>query len=204
MAGIQEQTGITMKKQEIITNPLTLIATFAGLSDVAMTAVLPFLAAEIQKIFIWFVIGYPVLLVCAFFYILIWKREALYAPSDFKNDATWLEVLRNTERTILNKYPLEPAISSEPKSEDSCQQAKDYAQLSNNSFYAFLKSLGLNHSDINVVISGVDDANKLPDAVSNVTANKQFGDNIKRILAEFPHSKDDFYKLKSILKGGGK
>lgn len=102
-------------KTEIIKNPLTLIAIFAGLSDVAMTAILPSLPFETQKTFMWFVMGYPLLLVCAFFYILIWKREALYAPSDFKDDATWLEILRDTTRKVLDKYPLEPAIATQVK-----------------------------------------------------------------------------------------
>ncbi|MCE5194901.1 MAG: hypothetical protein LLF28_05510 [Nitrospiraceae bacterium] len=193
-----------MKKQEIIKNPLTLIATFASLSDVAMTAVLPFLSTEIQNILIWFVIGYPVLLVCGFFYILIWKREALYAPSDFKDDASWLEVLQNSQRNILNKYPVEPAISAASKSKANYQQATDFTHLNNNLFYSFLKSLDIKHSDIEKIVLSVDDADKLPDIVSSLTSNKGINDKVKRVLAEFPSSKDDFFKLKSILKGGCK
>ena len=133
-----------MKKPEIIKNPLTLIAIFAGLSDLAMTAVLPLLPSETQRIFMWFVMGYPLLLVCGFFYVLIWKREALYAPSDFKDDATWLEVLRDKERRILDKYPLERAITCPSEATDIYNQFKeDDNTLERNYFYRFLKSLGL-------------------------------------------------------------
>jgi len=190
-----------MKIPEIIKNPLTLLSIFAGLSDIAMTAVLPFLPSERQEIFMWFVMGYPLLLVCGFFYILIWKREALYAPSDFRDDATWLKVLKDEEKTILSKYPLEPAITCQSEATDvSNQIEEDVNQLESNYFYKFLRSIGLTYSNIKQIISNVDNVDKLPEMVAEITHKKETSERIKRVLYEFPHSSDDFYKLKSMFK----
>ena len=43
-----------MKK---ISNPLTIIGLFAGIAEVAGTVVLPFVSLELQKFFIWYVMG---------------------------------------------------------------------------------------------------------------------------------------------------
>ena len=188
-----------MKKPETIKNPLTLIAIFAGLSDVAMTSVLPFLQSENESIFMWFVMFYTSLLAGIFFYILIWKREALYAPSDFKDDATWLEVYRNEEHKILAKYPVERAIVSPSESTNVSNQIEKQDTMEQNDFYGFLKSLGLTHDNIKLIISSVHNVDELPGEVSKLTSMKGASEKITRILNDFQRSKNDFYKLKSML-----
>ena len=69
-----------------VKNPLTVIAIFAGIAEVSGTAVLPLLEKYTQKLFIWFIMGFPLLLVVAFFLILYFKNYVLYAPSDFKDE----------------------------------------------------------------------------------------------------------------------
>lgn len=76
-----------------ISNPLTIIGIFAGLAEVAGTVVLPFVDGDLQKIFIWYVIGFPVMLVVLFFVTLNWNHKVLYAPSDFKEDKSWLATM---------------------------------------------------------------------------------------------------------------
>lgn len=49
-----------------IKNPLTIIAIFSTLAEAAGVAVLPFVSEELQRIFIWYVIGFPILLVILF------------------------------------------------------------------------------------------------------------------------------------------
>ena len=71
----------------IIKNPLTIIAIFAGIVEVGSNVVLPFLTAENQSTYIWFLMLFPYVLVLIFFYILYNKHEVLYAPSDY-NDET--------------------------------------------------------------------------------------------------------------------
>jgi len=46
-----------------IQNPLTIIAIFAGLAEIAGTVALATVNREIQPTFVWFVMGFPVLLV---------------------------------------------------------------------------------------------------------------------------------------------
>jgi ABC-type amino acid transport system permease subunit len=54
-----------------IKNPLTVIAIFAALAEVSGTVVLPFLSDRTQEIYVWFLMGFPILLVCIFFLFFI-------------------------------------------------------------------------------------------------------------------------------------
>ena len=78
-----------------VSNPLTLIAIFAGLSETVSTAVLPLLDKSLQGQFMYFIMGFPTLLVLIFFGILILNRKILYAPGDF-NDETNFMTLQGT------------------------------------------------------------------------------------------------------------
>ena len=76
-----------------VKNPLTIIAMFAGLAEVSGTAVLPLLAEPNQKVYIWFLIFFPIFLVSLFFYTLHKKPESLYAPSDFEDEKNYMTIL---------------------------------------------------------------------------------------------------------------
>lgn len=76
-----------------INNPLTIIAIFAGLAEIAGTVALGFLAGETQQIFIWFVMLFPAVLVVLFFLTLNFNAKVLYAPSDFKDEKNFLNTL---------------------------------------------------------------------------------------------------------------
>ncbi|MFQ1779839.1 hypothetical protein [Aeromonas veronii] len=81
-----------------IKNPLTIIAIFAGIVEISASLVLPFITAEIQNIYIWFLIGFPSCLVIMFFLTLNFNNAVLYAPSDFTNDESFLA--SNNKSTI--------------------------------------------------------------------------------------------------------
>lgn len=83
-----------MREQSVIRNPLTVIAIFAGIAEVSGTVVLPLLHVQQQSVFMWFVMGFPCLLVLLFFTVLWMKHEVLYAPSDFRDDSGFLEAQR--------------------------------------------------------------------------------------------------------------
>lgn len=83
-----------LDKFKKISNPLTVIAIFAAIAELSGTVVLTRLESETQQIFVWFVMGFPVLLVCLFFAILNWNNKVLYAPSDFKEDIAFLETIK--------------------------------------------------------------------------------------------------------------
>jgi len=104
-----------------VKNPLTVIAIFAGLAEVSGTVVLPFLEKDTQQTYIWFLMGFPCLLVLLFFRILLVKHYALYAPSDFRDDKLFADLfVRGSSAMRVQK--LEEAIAAEATSEVSLQQ----------------------------------------------------------------------------------
>lgn len=81
-----------LKKFGHVSNPLTIIAIFAGFAKVSGTLILPFISDNAQGTYIWFLMIFPTLLVCLFFYVLWKKPKVLYAPSYFKNDESYLKI----------------------------------------------------------------------------------------------------------------
>ena len=75
-----------------IKNPLTIIAIFAGIAEVSGTIVLPFMADTNQKLFIYFLICFPTLLVILFFLTLNFNNKVLYAPSDYKDETNYIKI----------------------------------------------------------------------------------------------------------------
>lgn len=78
-----------------ISNPLTIIAIFAGLAEVSGTLVLPFLSESVQSTYVWFLMFFPTLLVVLFFSVLYKKHKVLYAPSDYRSDNSFLRLLED-------------------------------------------------------------------------------------------------------------
>jgi len=79
-----------LESVKTIANPLTIIGLFAALSEVAMVVALKSVDPDQQYVFIWFVMGFPALLVVLFFITLNFNHEVLYAPSDYRDDATFI------------------------------------------------------------------------------------------------------------------
>lgn len=76
-----------------INNPLTIIAIFAALAEVNATIAIGLVAPSLHSIFIWFVMGFPTLLVILFFITLNYNTKVMYSPSDFKDDKTFVQSL---------------------------------------------------------------------------------------------------------------
>ena len=94
-------------KIRAVRNPLTVVAIFAGLAEVSATLVLPRLEHDMQIVFIWFVMLFPVLLVVSFFVTLNWNPKVLYAPSDFEDEANFMTALGGVERKTANQVKAE-------------------------------------------------------------------------------------------------
>jgi hypothetical protein len=88
-----------------IRNPLTLLAVFSGLAEVAASIALTHLPLSIQQIYVWFVMAFPLCLVVPFFWFLWFRPENLYAPGDFRQDPIHL-----TRRRVRS-----PASNQKPK-----------------------------------------------------------------------------------------
>ena len=101
---------VDRKTPQQIKNPLTLIAIFAGLAEVAATGVLPILNGSVQSTFVWYVMLFPVLLVIFFFVTLNFNHRVLYAPSDFRDEQHFLDAMRGeyaaktTEGELLREF----------------------------------------------------------------------------------------------------
>lgn len=89
-----------LEKFRKVDNPLTIIAIFAGITEVAASAALPFLHQDTQLVFVWFLILFPFALIVAFFVTLNFNTRVLYAPSDYRDDKTFLEALRLSGDTV--------------------------------------------------------------------------------------------------------
>ena len=69
-----------------ISNPLTIVAIFAGIAEAFATGALVMLPIEIQREFVYFVMMFPLIIVIAFFFILVTRPQVLYAPSDYSDE----------------------------------------------------------------------------------------------------------------------
>lgn len=83
-----------------VDNPLTIIAIFAGITEVAAAIALPLLQESTQLIFVWFLILFPFALVMAFFITLNFNTRVLYAPADYRDDEHFMAALRLSEKTV--------------------------------------------------------------------------------------------------------
>ena len=103
-----------------VNNPLTIIAIFAGLAEVSGTTILPLLKENIQSTYIWFLMIFPSALVAMFFLVLFFRREILYAPSDFRDDASFIGLFQPSQKSrldIINDDVKEEGIKKEEKTE---------------------------------------------------------------------------------------
>lgn len=88
-----------------VKNPLTIIAIFAGLAEVSGTIVLPFMELSVQRIFVYFLMIFPTVLIVGFFVLLWCKHDVLYAPSDFRSDEPFTDIIK--QRTVQEKFSQE-------------------------------------------------------------------------------------------------
>jgi hypothetical protein len=86
------------EKNKKISNPLTIIGIFASLAEISSIGVLPLIGQELQQQFIWFVMGFPTFLIVSFFITLNFNPRVLYAPSDFRDENNFLDVIGITKQ----------------------------------------------------------------------------------------------------------
>ncbi|BBP57696.1 hypothetical protein PHLH4_12860 [Pseudomonas sp. St316] len=123
------------KPLKTITNPMTLIAIFATLSETSAAISLPFLDDQDREYYLWFLISFPFYLLLLFFITLNFNYRSLYSPSDFRKNKHFLKtmvdspcrrkrLLRRADKIkVLLRHKREPASpcilcgQSEPPSE---------------------------------------------------------------------------------------
>lgn len=170
-----------------IKNPLTVIAIFAAIAEISGTTVLPFIEANNQSIYIWFLMLFPIFLVGTFFLTLNFNHRVLYAPSDYKD-----------EKNFVNPYGKASPEEQGKKLREEVKEieAEDSAEKSNSTENTNKKNNGtesahdrfMNVAKINAIryrqlMADVTLAEKL--AVNKLT--KELGLNFKtEVRLEFP------------------
>ncbi|APC17786.1 hypothetical protein BLL42_19380 [Pseudomonas frederiksbergensis] len=91
------------KTQKKISNPMTIIAIFATLSETSAALSLPFLDNEERQTYIWFLISFPFYLLFLFFITLNLNYKSLYAPSDFQKSKQFVKVIDDAARPQKNR-----------------------------------------------------------------------------------------------------
>lgn len=89
-----------IEKVRKIENPLTIVAIFAALAEIASTAALSVLDKELQHIFVWFVMAFPIIIVLCFFVTLNFNHRVLYAPRDYRSDKNFLAASERTKLSV--------------------------------------------------------------------------------------------------------
>lgn len=95
-----------------VKNPLSIIAIFSGIAELTGTVVLPLIEPDVQYIYVWFLMGFPVLLVCLFFATLNWNHVVLYAPSDYADQKDFWRLFRPASQLELIEKAREEIIVS--------------------------------------------------------------------------------------------
>lgn len=70
--------------------PLGIFGILLGLVEVVATVVLPFIDDSLQVILIWFIVGFPVLVLLSLVYLIANHHVKLYPPSEYKNEDNFL------------------------------------------------------------------------------------------------------------------
>ncbi len=94
----------TEQDRKRTTNPMTIIAIFATLSETSAAVSLPFLGEEEKELYVWFLISFPFYLLLLFFATLNFNYRSLYAPSDFEKGKHFMKVMDDAGRAE-KKHP---------------------------------------------------------------------------------------------------
>ncbi len=84
------------KPLKTITNPMTLIAIFATLSETSAAISLPFLDDQDREYYLWFLISFPFYLLLLFFITLNFNYRSLYSPSDFSKSKHFIKSMNDS------------------------------------------------------------------------------------------------------------
>jgi hypothetical protein len=135
-----------LEKFRKVDNPLTIIAIFAGITEVAASIAIPFLHQDTQQIFIWFLILFPFALIVSFFVTLNFNTRVLYAPSDYRDDKAFLEALSLSEEKV------QISVTSPDDTPPNIKEIKQIAELDNvNSMFKLFSMKAKNLFESNLI-----------------------------------------------------
>ena len=140
-----------MEKVRAVTNPLTVIAIFAALAEVAAATALPIVDKSIQGIFVWYVMLFPVALVLLFFSTLNWNARVLYAPSDYRDENNFIEIMKaRRAHVVAQLQEVTKEISEISDNSPDTQEQHKTPEIDWDSFSVRLQSLKSRLDDIKI------------------------------------------------------
>lgn len=211
------------KQLEGIRNPLAVIAIFAGVSEAAMAVTLVQLPLVLQQIFVWFVMGFPLILVIGFFFVLYRKPAVLFSPGDYKDDKLYLDSITPDSKDkesatkgrleqievsihalqvgldrLADKTPGGEEVKEEFAEERERQQA--LLSLKNNNLFTFLiDEIGLSEEQVMTLVRQSNRIDDLPDHLLALTNNQWKSERLTGVINNFPKAINDFEALKIIV-----
>lgn len=204
-----------------VKNPLSMVALFAAISEVAMAFVITKLPDKLQEIFIWFVMGFPTILVFIFFFILYRKPAVFFSPGDYKKEELYVSSIglskaddvvdqrvRKLEETLTSLQGLfeKGKLGSTAQAEYSEVQKtiQRQQQLEANPLYAFItRELRIEHSKAQQLITEASDALELARLVEANLQDRRSAARLLDLVTSFPSATIDFKKLKAQLEADG-
>ncbi len=105
-------------------NPLTIIAIFAALAEVAGTVSLGIVDTQYQGVFVWFVMLFPVSLLVFSFLTLNFNPKVLYAPGDFRDEQNFLTTISGgapNEMVTVTRESVAEAIKQLPSPSEGAE-----------------------------------------------------------------------------------
>ena len=204
-----------------VKNPLTMVSVFAAISEVAMAYVITKLSDKLQEIFIWFVMGFPTVLVFIFFFILYRKPAVFFSPGDYRKEELYVSSIglgRSDESTDLRIRKLEDTVSI---LEDFLEKAKlgpdeqiEFAEarksiqkqqaMEANPLYSFItRDLRVDHVLAQRLIAEANDVAELPMLLDAELKDRRKTARLTDLVATFPNAAIDFQKLRAVVQTTG-
>ncbi|PLY58472.1 hypothetical protein HBH1_03263 [Herbaspirillum sp. BH-1] len=115
-----------------IKNPLTIIAIFAGIAEISGTLVLPHIAPDNQRLYIYFLMSFPSILVLIFFGTLNFNHRVLYAPSDFQYEENFMGLLKKASSMEVLQKAAESNIADTVQQINALSEENDVSEMSAN------------------------------------------------------------------------
>ncbi|MBL4861479.1 MAG: hypothetical protein JKY09_00465 [Crocinitomicaceae bacterium] len=114
-------------------NPLGIIALFISLIYGFACLVLGFSSDNLETnekiLLIYFLIGFPILILGTFIYLVVNHHKKLYAPSDYRDEKNFFKGFENPQDNVSIEKTSEPEVISQEEKK-KVQNSKDEAMLS--------------------------------------------------------------------------
>jgi hypothetical protein len=137
-----------------VDNPLTIIGFFAVIAEITMTVAFSAVSLELRPVFIWFVMAFPPFLVILFFLTLNFNHKVLYAPSDFRDDANFMELAAASGATkSLNEA--EKQLENIRHQIDKVSEPSDSSPASKEALQGAINDIAQNISDAKKRVKGL-------------------------------------------------